>query len=276
MATGQGLQPAALRIRAAAHSNKLRCGVLDGISKCDGMDDNLRFRYWQSLFSLPAVWLPAASGICLTLSGYTSSFIPIGLGISAAVLVFLVATRGKKYEEQVQENVRQERRYLRQAKLRDLRRRLRQDKDHRSSQCVRDLQDLYDRIFFHRLLEDDEQSGTAADVLAEVRGQTWQLLEAGEEALERTYELWRAANDMSSDSGREAILRKREELLEEVNESLMNLGEALDFLQTGRLRETDTERSVANAGEQLERGLEVARKIHERLDDLEEETRIAE
>lgn len=241
------------------------------------MDEKIRFRYWTKMLSLSQVWLPAAAGACLTLSGYTSLWIPAGFAISGVVLGFLVLVKGEHYRSITKENLRQEERYLQQAKLRDLRRRLRQDNDHRSSQCVRDLQDLYDRIHFHRLLEkDDSGSGPASELMTEVQSQSRQLFESGEQALERTYQLWRAANDMTNDSNREGILKKREELLEEVNRSLMNLGEGLDFLQTGKLSQSDAGRAVGDAGAQLARGLEVARKIHERLDELEAETRIAE
>jgi hypothetical protein len=180
-------------------------------------------------------------------------------------------TQRVKVWDAATEAERMESRYLQQAELRDLRRRLRNDNDHRSSQCIRDLQDLYDRMY-----ENDLIASGPSESEDDIKAKTGQLFETGKMALARTYELWRAAHEMTSEQNRDEILKTRETLLEDVSQSLGNLGHAIDFLQTSRIKNQDPARSVSEAGAELARGLEVAKAIQLRLDELEDEIRISE
>ena len=232
----------------------------------------IRFRFWARILALPQVWVPAVSGVCLTLSGYSTLFAIVGPLLSCAVIGFYVGLYRDTIWELAADDIRLEDRYLQQAKLRDLRRRLRDDKDYRSNQLIRDLQSAYDRMCANRLIE---PSPADDSVTREIKQQTWGLFESGYQALERSYELWQSAVQMTTDEGREKLMAPRASLLDEVNESIVYLGQGLDFLQNKRLH-SRTNLSLSKSGKELARGLEIAKRIHERLDDLEEEIRLPE
>jgi|GEM_PF-4310831 len=232
----------------------------------------VRIRFWTRVLSMPVAWLPAVSGICLTLSGYSSWFAIAGPSLSAGVVGLILWTQRDAIWQRSADDIRSEEQYLERAKLRDLRRRLRQDKDYRSNQLIRDLQDLYDRMRHNQLVEFHEDD---SQVVHDIKQQTWDLYEAGYGSLERTHELWKAADQMSDVENRERLEEMRKHLLDEVHESLSYLGQGVDFLQSHRLNAVTNE-SLSESGKELAHGLEVAREIQRRLDELEQEVRVAE
>lgn len=232
----------------------------------------VRIRFWTRVLSMPIAWLPAVSGVCLTLSGYSSWFAIAGPALSAVAVGAILLTRRDAIWQQSADDIRAEEQYLEQAKLRDLRRRLRQDKEYRSNQLIRDLQDLYDRMRHNQLVEFHEDD---SQVVHDIKQQTWDLYEAGYESLERTYELWKASDQMSKGENRERLQEMRKHLLDEVRESLSYLGQGVDFLQSHRLNAVSNE-SLTESGKELARGLEVAREIQRRLDELEQEIKVTE
>lgn len=237
------------------------------------MVDNVQIRFWSRLLSLPIVWVPVTIGLCLTISGYGAKMFVGGTAVSCCTLALVWFFQRDRIWKQAKENFRLETRYLQQAELRQLRRQLRRDNDYRSSQCIRDLQDLYDRMYENDLLANSKDS----DVGDDIKRQTWQLFETGKKALHRSYELWQAAEQMTSEQNRNEILHTREGLLDELSESLTNLGHAIDFLQTSRIKKRqENTRSINQAGSELARGLEVAKAVQRRLDELEDEMRISE
>ena len=232
----------------------------------------VRIRYWTRILSMPIAWVPAVSGICLTLSGYSSWFSVAGPVLSAIAIGTTLFLHGDTIWQLSSDDIRAEEQYLEQAKLRDLRRRLRQDKDYRSNQLIRDLQDVYDRMRHNQLVEfhaDDSQ------VVHDIKQQTWDLYEAGYQSLERAYDLWQASDQMSDSENRQRLQEMRKQLLDEIHESLEFLGQGVDFLQSHRFNAASHE-SLSDSGKELSRGLEVAREIQRRLDELEREIRVTE
>ena len=234
------------------------------------MDTAVHIRFWTRLLTLPQAWIPAAVATPLTLSGYRFGL--WGYAISGLGIVAAIVFQSKSLWQLAEEDVRAETDYLHQRTLRSLRRRLREDNDDRSSRCVRELARLYDRIRTDDLLKDNNRD---AAVTTEVKGQCQQLYDTSFESLERTYSLWQASTQLASAEKRAGVLDSRERLLSDIAESIENLAHTLDFLQTARLEADEAnQRSVRKAREELEHGLEVARAVHIRLNELEEEFRI--
>lgn len=232
----------------------------------------LRIRFWTRVLSMPMAWVPAVFGVCLNFSGYSSWFVIAGAAISALVMGTTLLTQRDAIWQLSADDIRAEQRYLEQAKLRDLRRRLRQDKEHRSNKLIRDLQGLYGRMRDNQLVEfhaDDSQ------VVHELKQQTWDLYEAGRESLERSYELWKAFDQMSPGESRDRLQQMRMQLLDEIQQSFSCLGQGVDFLQSHRLNAV-TDESLTQSSEELARGIEVAREIQRRLDELEREIKVTE
>ena len=234
------------------------------------MDTAVHIRFWTRLLTLPHVWIPAAIATPLALSGYgfgVWGYVVSGLGIAAAL-----AFQAKPLWQLAEEDVRAETDYIHQSALRSLRRRLREDNDDRSSRCIRELAQLYDRIRTDDLLKHHHLD---APVTTEVKSQCQQLYDTSFESLERTYLLWQASKQMASTEKSTSVLDARERLLTDIAQSINNLAHTLDFLQAAKLEADEAnQRSIRETRQELEHGLKVARAVHSRLNELEEEFRI--
>jgi hypothetical protein len=146
---------------------------------------------------------------------------------------------------------------------------LRADGDPRTDRSLMQLRRLRDRMTRAGLANDDLSSA----YVPEIRERAEQLYHSCLASLERTVELWRAAQEMATDKARSLVLDSRESLIEEVAASVRHLGATLDHLQTAELRRDRRDQSLAQMREELEMGLEVARRVEQRVEDLEESLR---
>lgn len=231
-----------------------------------------RKRVMGNLFRSPAVHLPilvgsgflgfawligAPTGLpgILGMVGILS-----GLGIAAAKLLFGRDELVRQAEEDLRnESARDHRSYLRR-----LHRRLRSDKDSRTGQYLAELRRLYDRLQEAGLMG----SKTSNLVLPEVRNKAEQIYRSCLSCLEQSLELWQAAQEMATDAAKEQLLASREKLLEELGESVRHLGATVDHLQAAGLRQSDESESLSHMREELEQGLEVARRVERRMAEL--------
>ncbi len=227
----------------------------------------ISIRFWIRILGLPWIWVPAVTGVSLTLSGYSNWFAVAGPLFSAIAVCYLLVWQRREIWEISADDIRAEAQYQEQAKLRELRRLLRGDKDYRSNQCMRELQTLYDRMQHNRLVE--AHPDDAANV-RDIKQQTWDLYRAGFGSLERSFDLWVGADQMTDTEASESLLQSRQTLLDEVSDSLQHLGKALDYLQTRKLQDSD-DAHLTETGKELTQGLEVARNIQRRLDELARE-----
>ena len=81
---------------------------------------------------------------------------------------------------------------------------------------------------------------------------------------------------MAAEDKRNVSLQTREQLIQEVTGSIENLGRTLDYFQLARVEEELPEEHLAEVRRELEQGLEVARNVQQRRDELERELRISE
>jgi methyl-accepting chemotaxis protein len=79
---------------------------------------------------------------------------------------------------------------------------------------------------------------------------------------------------MATAEARETVLRSRGELLEEVTRSVEQLGASIDQIQVSALAQGAGSSDLAKIRSELDVGLEVARRVQERMEDLDR--RVAE
>ena len=158
-------------------------------------------------------------------------------------------------------------------RLQRLRHQLRGDRDPHSTQLVRQLRAILKRLtdsFFEEAV-DVGRDLSRRDSLAT----STQLYESCFRLLERSFELWNGAQQMATDSSRQELLNQRTDLLRQVEQSMQHLNSSLDQLQTSQLKEDDG--SVAanrSLQDELQLGLETARRVEERMESLEQELQL--
>ncbi len=89
-------------------------------------------------------------------------------------------------------------------------------------------------------------------------------------SLERTLELSKAAQKMRTRKGRDSLLDSREQILEEIDKNIRQLAQTLDGLRTLDVK-AGTDEHLARIRSELEESLDVAYRVDERLQTLEEE-----
>jgi hypothetical protein len=155
------------------------------------------------------------------------------------------------------------------AYLNQLETRLRADGDPRTDRSLTELRNLRDRMTGAGLTDESLSSA----FVPEIREKAEQLYHSCLASLERTLELWRAAQEMATEKARTLVLDSRESLLGEVAASIRHLGATLDHLRTAELRRDRGDQSLARMREELEMGLEVARRVDQRVGELDESLR---
>ncbi len=234
----------------------------------------LRKRMRRNLLFSPAVALPFWLGLFLFLISVavgapTSLPALVGLGgmaLGVGMATFRWLPGRDKLRRQAQQDLDRERQKERRAYVRRLLRRLRQDEDPRTNRYLKSLDELHSSLEQIALPDRDRRSG----VLPEVRQQTETLYQSCLDCLERTLDLWQSAEDMTASEVGQQLLDSREELLGEIGKSIDHLSLTLGRLRLSDVREEPDE-TLAETREQLRIGLEVARRVEERMDQLEED-----
>jgi hypothetical protein len=155
-----------------------------------------------------------------------------------------------------------------QMRLDQLQRQLRDDSDPRTRDNVTKLRQLRSR------LQAALRNPTGDPLLVEVRQKTEELYQSCLGNLERVAQQGVAAREMATAEARETVLRSRGELLEEVTRSVEQLGASIDQIQVSALAQGTGSSDLAKIRSELDVGLEVARRVQERMEDLDR--RVAE
>ena len=154
-------------------------------------------------------------------------------------------------------------------RLRDLRRALRGDRDPRTSSMLKRLQRIYDRLLATQRWQPPPESD---QIYAEVRDQASQLYESCLGLLERSLEIWKVSRDVATNSAKQQLVDSREKLITEVQQSIGNLEQTLDHMQTTQLKGgADVQDDALQLRTELDQGLEVARQVEKRMQELEVE-----
>ena len=240
------------------------------------MDSRLRKRMVKNLLTSPAVAIPLWLGLLVFLISAAAGA-PLGLwglaglggmALGAAAAGFRWTAGSEKLKQQAQEDLDREAGKAERARLRRLFRSLRRDEDPRTGRYAKDLERFHERLGQVELAERDVRAG----ILPEVRRQAGALYQSCVASLQRTLDLWQTAQTMATPDARQQLLDTREQLLDEIGQSIEHLGLTLDRLQvTGARVDADEEQKLAEMREELRMGLEVARRVEGRMQQLEQD-----
>ena len=224
----------------------------------------LRSRVLRNLATSPLTLVPAAAGAALLGAGAVllSPIAAFGGIVALAGTAGVAATRwlvgAETMTEKAYRQLQREAAAGREAELDRLDAQLRRDRDPRTELQLRRLREL------HGLLR--EQEG----VPPEVRARCDELFELGVSALRRTLEMVGRARGMKTVDAHRRLLAEREAVLAEVAAGVQALARAVE--EVGRLssaRDDDEAARLADVREELGRSLDVARRVDERLREME-------
>lgn len=140
-----------------------------------------------------------------------------------------------------------------------------QDKDPRTEAALRDLRSLMKAF--------DELGGpTAAGLSAvssvEIAAGVRALFDQCVHSLQRSLKLWHTAARLKTPAARAPILKQRDAIVQEVGESLSQLGQVLVAIQNlGGAAGADSE--LAKVSQELDQRLVIARQVERRVKDFE-------
>ncbi|MCC9608868.1 hypothetical protein LOC68_08110 [Blastopirellula sp. JC732] len=176
-----------------------------------------------------------------------------GVGIQASRLIFGLEELTQKAYGYLTEQQRRER----EARLDELSRRLEQDEDPRSEECLMKLRTLY-----ASLESETNPRGTAYAF----REQVDALFYAAIRQLERSLELWEKANRLPHGAGR-PLLTERQKAVDEVVETVEHLASTVQQYHSFRLKDDDHE--LSKLRQELDRTMEVARRAEQVMDSID-------
>jgi hypothetical protein len=229
--------------------------------------------FWQKVWCLVTsnpVLLPSIIGAgALFFSRGRGRLSVVGLAV-LAFAVFSAAQRwfagGDELTEQAWRDLQRKSRQEHAKYLRELRRELRSDRDPRTSNMLKKLQRIHDRLLTAKSWRRD---GTS-EMFGEIHVQANELYQACLRLLERSLEIWKASRDMATEPARRQLRDSREQLVTEVQHSIDNLEQTLDHLQTSALKQgSQVEADAARLREELDEGLSVALQVEQRMRQLE-------
>ncbi len=197
-------------------------------------------------------------GVATTCLGLGMAGVLAGLGIFATRLILgLEDITSRAYEYLHTEKSKKQEEALDQ-----LERKLRKDHDPRTQEGLRELRELY------RTFVGDVKAGRITRATHEILEIVEDLFRTSVERLERSYELWESAREMSGPS-KEKTLQQREEVVEDVILTIRHLDKTV-----AQCRNLATEKKRDTLGrlrEELDEAIQVARRTEERMASWERE-----
>lgn len=227
----------------------------------------IRIQAIRHVLTSTVVWLP------FVLGGFIAFFSPgdraigwagMAAGALAAAWKLTVGFAGLEMQladRAWQQENRQHQRYLRQ-----LQRRLRQDRDPNSGKLLLRLKRLrqrMDRSFCPSLQPEPW--------LLQVQTQMQRLYESALNGLENSFQIWLTARDVQSEALSKSLNLDRQNLLNEVTESVNHLENSLDSVQVSELENELPADEFAELRQELDRGLEMAANIDRRVRELDQQ-----
>jgi hypothetical protein len=219
-----------------------------------------------------STWIPVAAGIVLLAianawTGLLASVgwiaLVAGVGLGAWRLTKGRAAMERKAIQELRAELNEEHREY----LRELRRQSRVDGDARTVNLIRRLGETFDRML------DDGMFELYRNVpwQAEVRTRMVDLYRSAVAWLQRAYELWQAQQTLASAEGRAKLNAERESLMQEVDTTIQQLGQTLDQLKLQDLDRKVPDQKLIDLRDELTRGVEVARRVDQRMETLQRE-----
>ncbi|MEZ6119506.1 MAG: hypothetical protein R3C28_23465 [Pirellulaceae bacterium] len=227
----------------------------------------IRTQAIRQVLTSTVVWLPFVLGAFIAMfspGDRAIGWAGMAAGALAAAWKFTVGFSG--LEMQLADRAwlqqsRQHQRYLRQ-----LQRKLRQDRDPDSGKLLLRLKRLrqrMDRLFCPSLQPEPW--------VLELQAKMQRLYESGLSGLENSFRIWLTARDVQSETLSESLNSDRQNLLNEVAESVNHLENSLDSMQVSALENELPADEFAELRRELDRGLEMAANIDRRIRELDQQ-----
>lgn len=229
--------------------------------------DSVKRKVISELFLAPSVVLPIVGGISAGLlswatggstylTGAAIAGVLGGVGWMLTRMIFKVEDITEAaMEAQLDKQVREE-----NAELDALAAKLRTDRDHRTQ----------DYLTLLRSLRDDFESAAAKYGSqfrsAQVREKVGQIFHAAVEQLAQSYNLWERAQKLSG-SMKESLLEQREQVLQEIEATVVRIGETVDHFRS--LVRADKQVDLAELRDELDETMRVAKRTEERMRNLD-------
>lgn len=220
------------------------------------------------LVLVPAIAGAIASAVAILLGSYTGWLFFAGVcgvvfaaGAAATQLIF----RTDKLAQSVYEDSVKESRRAHEAHLTKLAWRLRRDRDDRTEEILDRLHRLYDRLHEVGVFRGERGVGLYPEISEKVVQLYWSCLKS----LEQSWEFWKVASELSTPAAREQVLQRREDLLKDIQEGLGDLETTVDNMQTKQLQLGSGEQELTQIREELDTGLQVARRVEQRMNEFE-------
>ena len=234
--------------------------------------DAVRRKVLLDIFAAPSTLIPIAGGLTALMASWatngsaTLNFAGIagvlaGVGIFASRLILGL----DKLTQDAYDFFVERQRADHESALERLDDRLVKDRDSRTQNCLRELRHLYSQL--NSKVESGRITPAAYDVIEGVD----KMFNVCVKHLEHTLKLHDTARTMRGPA-REKILEQREELIEEVCESVIHLGNTVEqfHLVTTKKNRDDLSRLRA----ELDESLEIARRVEERKAGLGESSQV--
>jgi hypothetical protein len=189
--------------------------------------------------------------------------IAAGCGSVAWKLTFGREKLARQVEHQQRLAVQREHR----SELRELQHKFREGNDAATGQLIRQLRDVHQRML------DVGTFSAASDNrwIAEVRTQVNQLYQSCFRSLEQALELWQKSQQVGTPDLKQHLLEGRAKVLSEVRAGIESLGKSLDQIQVSSVNVEQPERKLSHLRRELEQGIEVARNVEQRIQELDRE-----
>ncbi len=234
--------------------------------------ETLRNKVLGKLLISPWTFAPAMVGMTGLAIGWAADSATLGFLGFAACLASLgaLATRWAFKSDDLTRQAAQEiedgQRQAYERTLNDLDRRLQADRDPSTEQRLRQLRYVYRRFRDSADWREHVDRRSAFEIANKVE----KLFKACIMSLERSIVLWETSHRMTTRAGRDRTLAARERVLEEVDASVVQLAGTIDTVLSLALESTDSS-DLSGIRQELNQSLDVARRVEQRMHDLETE-----
>jgi len=231
--------------------------------------DPVRKKVLWDLVASPLTVLPVFVGLgagAWSLMTGTSAWLNIGAIASLVTGLSILGVRAVFSADGLTKDayaeLEQKKREKQKKRLDRLRSRLRSDKDPRTQTYLRDLRGLYESFL------EDVDDGTLARSARIVMEDVDKLFRAAVKHLEHAYDLWKTASRLSADA-EESLMSEREQVIQEVKETIEHLSTSIEQFHAFRIDENETE--LGKLRDELDQTMQVARRAEERVAALDDD-----
>jgi len=230
-------------------------------------------RHWMRFVKILLTRIPVLILAGLTtisfIAGWAMDFkvfflnvLPLGLSLlTLGTIGQIFFLRGSKIAQRAKEELKEETDDAREKNLDDLYNRLKKDKDSRTEKALRDLRELSNAIQGST----DQESSLDAQTRFELHFKVEQLFSKCVSRLEKSLQLWKSSKEISNKQVSRKILALREEVIEEVIENIVHLGETFARIQTLDCNQSSSKEDLQKIRNDLQEGLAIAEKVEEKM-----------